>query len=68
MIEPTEVESKETLDDFIKIFRTIAHEAKTTPEVVKNAPVFTPVGRLDEVGAARNPILHFKALKKHLSL
>jgi glycine dehydrogenase subunit 2 len=68
MIEPTEVESKETLDEFIKIFRTIAHEAKTTPEVVKNAPVFTPVGRLDEVGAARNPILHFKALKKHLSL
>ena len=66
MIEPTEVESKETLDQFIEIFRTIAHEAKTNPDVVKNAPVFTPVGRLDEVGAARNPILHYQALKNSL--
>lgn len=67
MIEPTEVESKETLDQFIEIFRTIAHESKTNPEVVKNAPVFTPVGRLDEVGAARNPILHYQALKNFLT-
>jgi glycine dehydrogenase subunit 2 len=66
MIEPTEVESKETLDQFIEIFRTIAHEAKTNPDVVKNAPVLTPVGRLDEVGAARNPILHYQALKNSL--
>ena len=53
MIEPTETESKETLDEFIKVMIAIAKEAETTPEVVKNAPTTTPVGRLDEVKAAR---------------
>ena len=53
MIEPTETESKETLDEFIKAMITIAKEAETTPDVVKNAPTSTPVGRLDEVKAAR---------------
>ncbi len=67
MVEPTEVESKETLDEFIKIMRTIADEAKHTPEVVKNAPVFTPVGRIDEVTAARQPILHYQALQDFLN-
>ena len=64
MIEPTEVESKETLDTFIQIFKQIAQEAKTNPELVKTAPHHTPVGRLDEVTAARQPILHYQALKK----
>ena len=64
MIEPTEVESKETLDQFIAIFKQIAHEAKTQPDIVKTAPHSTPVGRLDEVFAARFPTLHFKALQK----
>jgi glycine dehydrogenase subunit 2 len=66
MIEPTEVESKETLDQFIQIFRQIAEEAKTNPELVKTAPHHTPVGRLDEVTAARTPILHYEALKKNI--
>jgi glycine dehydrogenase subunit 2 len=63
MIEPTEVESKETLDQFIAIFKQIAHEARTNPDIVKTAPHSTPVGRLDEVMAARFPTLHYKALK-----
>ncbi|MEK7309588.1 MAG: aminomethyl-transferring glycine dehydrogenase subunit GcvPB [Planctomycetota bacterium] len=53
MIEPTETESKETLDEFIKVMIAIAKEAETTPDVVKSAPTTTPVGRLDEVKAAR---------------
>jgi glycine dehydrogenase subunit 2 len=63
MIEPTEVESKETLDQFIAIFKQIAEEARTNPELVKTAPHHTPVRRLDEVFAARQPTLHFKALQ-----
>jgi glycine dehydrogenase subunit 2 len=62
MIEPTEVESKETLDQFIELMRTIAKEAVETPDVVKTAPHITPVRRLDEVTAARKPILTFKDL------
>ncbi|MBI5778567.1 MAG: aminomethyl-transferring glycine dehydrogenase subunit GcvPB [Planctomycetes bacterium] len=53
MIEPTETESKETLDEFISVMIAIAKEAETTPDVVKTAPTSTPVGRLDEVKAAR---------------
>ena len=64
MVEPTEVESKETLDQFIAIFRQIAQESKTNPEIVKTAPHHTPVGRLDEVSAARTPTLHYAALQK----
>jgi glycine dehydrogenase subunit 2 len=66
MVEPTEVESKETLDQFIQIFRQIADEAKSNPSIVKTAPHNTPVGRLDEVLAARTPTLHYAALKKLL--
>ena len=51
MIEPTETESKETLDRFIEIMKIIAKEAKETPELLHNAPVNTPVKRLDEVKA-----------------
>jgi glycine dehydrogenase subunit 2 len=64
MVEPTEVESKETLDQFIAIFRQIAQESKTNPDIVKTAPHHTPVGRLDEVSAARTPTLHYAALQK----
>jgi len=54
MIEPTETESKETLDYFAQALLQIAEEAKNSPEVVTNAPYSTPVRRLDEVAAARN--------------
>lgn len=57
MIEPTETESLETLDQFIEALVKIAEEAQTAPELLKNAPHQTPVRRLDEVKAARSPIL-----------
>ncbi|NMA43456.1 MAG: aminomethyl-transferring glycine dehydrogenase subunit GcvPB [Oligosphaeraceae bacterium] len=57
MIEPAETESKQTLDDFCEAMIDIAKQAEENPEALKNAPLSTPVGRLDEVGAARNPIL-----------
>ena len=60
MIEPTESESKQECDLFIDAMRSIAEEAASTPEVVKTAPHSTKVGRLDEVGAARKPILRWK--------
>jgi len=58
MVEPTESESKETLDEFINAMIKIAEEAKTEPELLKDAPHNTPVGRLDEVKAVREPKLH----------
>ena len=60
MIEPTESESKETIDSFIETMIKISEEAKTNPELLKEAPHNTPVGRLDEVRAVRNPKLVFK--------
>lgn len=60
MIEPTETESKETLDLFIDIMRKIAEEATVTPELIKQAPSTTVVGRLDEATAARKPNLRWK--------
>jgi glycine dehydrogenase subunit 2 len=57
MIEPTETESKETLDEFIKVMKSIAKEAKENPELLKIAPQGTYVKRLDEVNAARNPVV-----------
>ena len=60
MIEPTESESVEELDLFIDAMRSIAREVDETPEVVKTAPHSTRVSRLDEVGAARKPILRWK--------
>ena len=57
MIEPTECESRETLDAFIAAMNEIAGEAATSPEILHEAPVTTPVGRLDEVRAARHPVL-----------
>ena len=60
MIEPTETESKETLDEFAAALLRIAEEARSEPELLKSAPTTTPVGRLDEVSAARNPILCYR--------
>ncbi len=54
MIEPTESESKDELDAFIKAMKEIAEEARKDPEILKNAPHTTPIRRLDEVSAARN--------------
>ena len=59
MIEPTENESKETLDRFIDVMHQIAREAKETPDVVRTAPHNTPISRADDVLAARHPILTF---------
>ncbi|MCK9235050.1 MAG: aminomethyl-transferring glycine dehydrogenase subunit GcvPB [Acholeplasmataceae bacterium] len=63
MIEPTEVESKDTLDDFIQIMRQVAEEAISQPDIVKTAPHHTIVRRLDEVKAVRQPILKYKDLQ-----
>jgi glycine dehydrogenase subunit 2 len=60
MIEPTECESKETLDEFINTMRTIAEEAESNPDIVKTAPHNTVVSRLDEALAARKPVLKWK--------
>ena len=59
MIEPTENESKETIDSFIAVMRAIAEEAKTDPEMVKTAPHKTPIGRVDDVLAAKHPVLTY---------
>jgi glycine dehydrogenase subunit 2 len=59
MIEPTETESRDTLDRFANAMEQIAHEAETRPELLTEAPVTTPVRRLDEVKAAREPELRF---------
>ena len=62
MIEPTENESKETLDGFIAVMRKIAEEAKTDPELVKSAPHTTPIGRVDDVLAAKHPVTTYKQM------
>jgi len=59
MIEPTETESKARLDEFISALVKIREEAENSPELLKSAPHRTPVARLDEVSAARHPILRF---------
>jgi glycine dehydrogenase subunit 2 len=63
MIEPTENESKETIDGFIQVMRQIAEEAKSDPEMVKSAPHNTPIGRVDDVLAAKHPIVTFRQMK-----
>ena len=60
MIEPTETESRETLDWAIDVFKQILEEARTEPEKLHSAPNDCPIGRPDEVGAARNPILRYE--------
>lgn len=54
MIEPTETETKETLDEFVAMMEEIAELSQTDPDSLKAAPITTPVGRLDEVAAAKN--------------
>ena len=60
MIEPTETETPQTLDQFIEAMISISREAKESPELVKNAPYSTPVRRLDEARAARKPVLRWE--------
>jgi glycine dehydrogenase subunit 2 len=60
MIEPTETESKETLDEFIDVMLQIARECEETPELVQEAPHTTIVKRLDEATAARKPVLRYQ--------
>lgn len=60
MIEPTESETKEVLDDFVDVMLKIAQDAKTNPEKLISAPHTTPVKRLDETLAARKPNLKFE--------
>lgn len=59
MIEPTETESKETLDHAVDVLRELYARAQSDPDKLHAAPVTTPVGRLDEVNAARNPVLRY---------
>jgi glycine dehydrogenase subunit 2 len=60
MIEPTESESKEELDQFIDAMKQIAREAEESPEVIADAPYHTRLTRLDETAAARKPVLRWK--------
>lgn len=62
MIEPTETESVETLDEFIEVMHKVAAEVRETPEDVKNAPLTTIVRKLDETTAAKNPVLTYRQL------
>ena len=59
MIEPTETETKERLDEFVDAMRSIAAEAATSPETLKDAPLTRPVRRLDEVKAAKEPVVRY---------
>jgi glycine cleavage system P protein (glycine dehydrogenase) subunit 2 len=60
MVEPTETESREELDLFVEAMKSISAEAAEDPELLKRAPVTTKVGRLDEVAAARKPVLRWR--------
>ena len=64
MIEPTENESKETIDGFIAVMRRIADEARENPDLVKSAPHQTPIGRVDDVLAAKHPIVTYRQLSE----
>ena len=64
MIEPTETETKETLDSFCEAMLAIAREAAASPELLKEAPHHRPVRRLDEVRAARSPVVKY-AFEQH---
>jgi glycine dehydrogenase subunit 2 len=57
LIEPTETETKETLDRFAEIVAEILREAAEDPEIARNAPYSTPVRRLDEARAAKHPVI-----------
>jgi len=57
LFEPTETETKETIDAFTEIMRELLAEAEGDPEIARNAPYTAPVRRLDEAGAARRPVV-----------
>ena len=63
MIEPTENESKNTIDGFVAVMRKIAEEARNNPDVVKSAPHNTPIGRVDDVLAAKHPVVKYKDIE-----
>ena len=63
MIEPTENESKDTIDGFVAVMRKIAEEARNNPDVVKSAPHNTPIGRVDDVLAAKHPVVKYKDIE-----
>ncbi len=65
MIEPTETESLETLDEFIEVMHKVAEEARVNPDNVKNAPLTTPISHPDETTAAKKPILSYKQMKEN---
>ena len=60
MAEPTETESREAIDEACDVFLSLWELAHTDPQALHDAPKTTPVGRLDEVGAARNPVLRYE--------
>lgn len=64
MIEPTENESKDTIDGFIEVMHRIAREAAENPKLVKSAPHNTPISRVDDVLAAKHPVVTFKGIKQ----
>ena len=64
MIEPTETESKETLDHFIDTMLQIADEAENNPDIIHSAPHKTPVKRLDETRASRKPVFRWNKEEK----
>ena len=68
MIEPTESESKEELDQFIDAMKAVAEEAENSPEIVASAPHNTRVSRMDETAAARKPVLRWKPQAKEAEL
>jgi len=64
LIEPTETETRETLDQFAQIVAEVLREAREDPDIARGAPYTTPVRRLDEAGAARNPVLRQTAIDR----
>ena len=68
MVEPTETESRETLDEACDVFLKLWEQAHTQPQSLHDAPVATPVGRLDEVGAARHPVLRYQPMIRRIFL
>ena len=64
MIEPTETESLESLDSFVAAMQAIADEAARDPELLHDAPLTTPVGRLDEARAAKQADLRWRPVEE----
>ena len=60
MAEPTETEDRETLDEAIEVFHKIYQQAHENPQSLKDSPHLTPIGRPDEVTAARKPVLRYR--------